>query len=261
MRIPFDVTGLGLTRAQACVLAGIAEQGDSTAVHLSGRLRLSAEAVSRAVSALVDMGLVQRGQGRPRPLALGPQLDDGLQRLRAGLLEEQRRARADFDGAARRLKEADVAAAGGPVQSTGLVPTQPVPLMLARDLFPMRETWDEILTRESPVFGSRHWLLQAKERGISARLLVLGEPPRPSVVRGVIGFGHQLRLTEAALPRLLIVDSTRARVEILARNARRQGWTDDPRHLALATQAFETAWGEAAPAEVVPPRVRRTARA
>ena len=258
MQAHFDVTGLGLTRAQAAVLAGIAADGVTTAVHLCGQLRLSAEAVSRAVTALVDMGLVTRDRRqRPCPLTLAPGIDEGLQRLRAGIVEHQRRTRKAFDDAAKDLLAARAEAADGPAPLTGLVPSQPVPMALYRDLFPMREAWDEILTADSPIFGSRHWLWQAQARGVSARLLVIGALPRPSIVRGVVRLGHQLRSTEAALPRLMIVDGTRARVEVIARNARRQGWTEDPRHLVLAAQAFETAWEAATPAEVVPPRVRQ----
>src|SRR3954452_23443899 len=152
MQTPFDATGLGLTSAQGAVLAGIAAQGSSTAVYLSGQLRLSAEAVSRAISALVDMGLVERGRGRPRPLTLSGQVEDGLTRLRAGLVEEQRKQRRAFDAAAQAVLAAQDASEHGPKPVTGLVPSQPVPVNPNVDLIGRRESWDEVLTRASPVF-------------------------------------------------------------------------------------------------------------
>ena len=245
MRAEFDATGLGLTNAQAAVLAGIATQGTSTAVFLSGQLRLSAEAVSRAVSALVDMGLVERGIGRPRPLTLSGQAPDGLARLRSGLLDEQRRQRQAFDAAARNVAAAAAAAEHGPAPATGLVPSQPVPANANLDLIGRRESWDEVLTRESPVFGSRGWLVRAQGLGIHARLLLVGPPPRASVVRGVARLGHELRVTDRDLPALMISDGKRVRVELNVRNARRHGWSEDPRHLALARVAFEEAWAAA----------------
>jgi hypothetical protein len=245
MQAPFDVSGLGLTSAQAAVLAGIAAQGVSTAVFLSGQLRLSAEAVSRAVAALVDMGLVERGLGRPRPLRVSPQLEDGLMRLRAGLRTQHERQRKEFATAAGMLRQAREAAEHGPAPATGLVPSQPVLANPNVDLIDRRTSWDEVLTRSSPVFGSRGWLLRAKHLGIHARLLLVGQPPRPSVVRGVRRFGHHLRMTDDDLPALMISDGRRVRVEVNARGARRHGWSEDPRHVVLAQAAFEVAWGQA----------------
>ena len=254
MQAPFDASGLGFTNAQATVLAGIAVQGMTTAVYLSGQLRLSAEAVSRAVTALVDMGLVERRVGRPRPLVLGPQVDDGLNRLRAGLLAEQERQRLAFDAAAAAVRRARDAAEHGPAPASGLVPSQPVTANPNIDLVDRWTSWDEVLTRESPVFGSRGWLLRAKDLSIHARLLLVGEPPRPSVVRGVARFGHHLRMTDTDLPALMISDGRRARVEINARGVRRHGWTEDPRHVALAQAAFDVAWDQATDVPVVPAR-------
>jgi hypothetical protein len=245
MQSPFDVTGLGLTNAQAAVLAAIAAQGVSTAVHLSGKLRLSAEAVSRAVSALVDLGLVKRGSGRPRPLTLSPHLEDGLARLRADLVDGQQKTRAAFDAAARALKTARAGAANGPQPATGLVPSRPVTANPNIDLVDRTTSWDEVLTRESPVFGGRGWLVRAQLLGISARLLLVGEPPRPSVIRGVRKLGHQLRSTDRDLPALMISDGTQLRLEVIAANARRHGWSEDPRHVAFAQSAFDAAWEEA----------------
>ena len=257
MQSPFDATGLGLTNAQAAVLAGITTQGSTNAVFLSGQLRLSAESVSRAVAALVDMGLVERGLGRPRPLALGPQADDGLTRLRAGLLAEQLRQRKEFDAAAKAVRAARDAGAHGPAPASGLVPSQPVPANPNIDLLGRRTSWDEVLTRESPIFGSRGWLLLAKDLGIHARLLLVGEPPRPSVVRGVARFGHHLRRTDTDIPALMISDGRRARVELNASGVRRHGWTEDPRHVALAQAAFDQAWEQAQDVPLLP--VRRAA--
>jgi hypothetical protein len=242
MQTPFDATGLGLTRAQGAVLAGVATQGSSTAVYLSGQLRLSAEAVSRALSALVDMGLVDRGAGRPRPLTLSRQVEDGLSRLRAGLVEEQRRQRQAFDAAAQAVKAAQQASAHGPKPTTGLIPSQPVPINPNVDLVGRQESWDEVLTRASPVFGSRGWLAMAKGLGIQARLLLIGDPPKASVVRGVARLGHELRMTDHDLPLLMIADGKRVRVEVNARGARRSGWSEDPRHVAFAQSAFDVAW-------------------
>ena len=242
METPFDATGLGLTSAQAAVLAGIATQGVTTAVHLSGRLRLSAEAVSRAVTALADFGLVQRGAGRPRPLTLSPRAGDGLARLRADLLERHRQQRTAFDAAAEAVRAARTAAADGPRPSTGLVPSRPVTANPNIDLVERTTSWDEVLTQHSPVFGSRGWLVRAQQLGIHARLLLVGDPPRPSVVRGVRRLGHQLRTTDSDLPALMISDGKRVRVEVIAGQARRHGWSEDPRHVALAQSAFDVAW-------------------
>jgi DNA-binding MarR family transcriptional regulator len=256
MQAPFDLTGLGLTSAQAAVLAGIAAQGVSTAVYLCGHLRLSAEAVSRAVAALVDMGLVERGVGRPRPLRLSPQLEDALLRLRAGMRTDHERQRKTFAAAAGALQQAREAAELGPAPATGLVPSQPVTANPNIDLIGRRTSWDEVLNRQSPVFGSRGWLLRAKHLGIHARLLLVGEPPRPSVVRGVRRFGHHLRMTDDDLPALMISDGRRVRVEVNARGARRHGWSEDPRHVVLAQAAFDVAWAKAREVPEVAPRVR-----
>lgn len=242
MQTPFDATGLGLTNAQAAVLAGIASQGVSTAVHLSGRLRLCAEAVSRSVSALVDMGLVQRGAGRPRPLTLSPQVEDGLTRLRATLMDEQQAQRTRFDAAAKAVITARAAAEHGPTPTSGLVPSHPVTANPNIDLLDRTKSWDEVLTRESPVFGSRGWLVRAKQLGIPARLLLVGPPPRPAVVRGVKRLGHELRMAQNDLPALMISDGRRIRVEVIAKGARRHGWSEDPRHVALAQSAFDVGW-------------------
>jgi hypothetical protein len=254
MQSPYDASGHGLTRAQAAVLAGISTQGVTTAVYLSGQLRLSAESVSRAVRALIDMGLIGQGVGRPKPLFLGPQVDDGLSRLRADLLAEQVRHRQAFDAAATAVRDARAAAEHGPAPASGLVPSQPVTANPNIDLVDRCTSWDEVLTRESPVFGSRGWLLRAKDLGIHARLLLVGEPPRPSVVRGVARFGHLLRVTETDLPALMISDGRRARVEINARGVRRHGWTEDPRHVTLVQAAFDLAWDAAREVPVQPAR-------
>jgi hypothetical protein len=200
------------------------------------------------------MGLVERRVGRPRPLVLSPHVDDGLDRLRLGLLAEQERRRRAFDAAAKAVRAAGAAAAHGPAPASGLVPSQPVPVNPNTDLVDRRTSWDEVLTRESPVFGTRGWLLRAKGLGIQARLLLVSEPPRPSVVRGVAQFGHQLRVTDTDLPALMISDGRRARVEVNAHGVRRHGWTEDPRHVALVQAAFDVAWAEAREVPVRPAR-------
>ena len=254
MQAPIDVSGLGLSNAQAAVLAGIATQGESTAVYLSGQLRLSAESVSRAVAALVDMGLVERGVGRPRPLRLSPQLEDAVLRLRVGMRADHERQRKQFAAAAGALQQAREAAEHGPGPASGLVPSQPVRANPNVDLIGRRTSWDEVLTRASPVFGSRGWLLRAKHLGIHARLLLVGDPPRPSVVRGVRRFGHHLRMTDDDLPALMISDGRRVRVEVNARGARRHGWSEDPRHVVLAQAAFDQAWAQAREVPIIPGR-------
>lgn len=237
-----DLAALELPTNATAVLAVLGDEGWTTSVALAARLGITRSVVSQAVHVLVEMGLVERRRGRrPAPLRLHPESGAVLDRRLHELTERREDAAERADRAATWLRAAVVRAAAGPAPVHQLDPAGAPPDWR---LETCRTSYDEVCRPDSPsiLFSGR-----LSRRSVRRRLLVTGSPPD---ARGqwLTGRGVELRVTEHQLPRLLVADGVRARVEVsVDGRGPRKGWTHDGAQVEALQRLFELWWAEAEP--------------
>ncbi|HWH29064.1 MAG TPA: helix-turn-helix domain-containing protein [Mycobacteriales bacterium] len=238
-----DLTALGLAPAPARVLAVVLDEGWTDAAVVAARAGLSRPQVSAALDALTELGLVARERGgRPaRVLATAEVADlaDGLARRAQDEAQATARAAA---AAARSVREA---AARSRVAEPCLRQLEPSLVGAGWRLGCPDRTYEVVAAGDSVEvrFGqhlTRHWVVR--------RLLVTGQPPADPLAFARAN-GVLVRRSEQELPALIVVDGTRAAVNVgLRERGGRRGWTTDPVQVRALAQLFELWWEAAADA-------------
>lgn len=225
------LTWLGLSRDEARVLRSVVELQEISSTDLVALLGSSRPAISRAVGALTQRGLVESTHHRrPALVRVHPEAPRALQRLR-----EEAEGRDE-------LRAGDLAEVQGQICEAARSRAdrgRPFYERSAR----VWQVWHEsrVGTR-----GHDEVHIQGAPRRIGrrGRLLVTTHTDLHAVAQQQMP-GTEVRRSDEALPRLLILD--RERVAVQASDAQGVGtfWTQDQRHVRAAQELFDLWWQRA----------------
>lgn len=227
------LTWLGLSRDEARVLHSVIELQEISSTDLVALLGSSRPAISRAVGALTQRGLVESTHHRrPALVRVHPEAPRALQRLR----EEAEDRAAVLAGDLAEVEEL-IAEAARIRDDRG----RPFYERSAR----IWQMWHEnrVGTR-----GHDEVHVQGAPRRIGrrGRLLVTTSADPHAVAEQQVP-GTEVRHSDEVLPRMLILD--RERVAIQASDAQGVGtfWSEDQGHVRAAQELFELWWERASP--------------
>jgi DNA-binding MarR family transcriptional regulator len=241
---------LGMSELDARILAAIIAAEEVTAATLCAVTGERAPKISVAVENLIRRGLVERVRNRrPSLIFMNPAAPDVLARLAAEAKQEHEQRLADVDLAVEAVTQASARreARGRPYYE--LDPRR----NRDSDDFVWRErrgrtSHDEVVWSMDVTLGGapRSFL------GCPTRLLITDSELDPELAARGQQPGSEVRSTDEALPRLLVIDGTRAGITSGTQYGQMLVWSRDALHVRAAEQLFGLWWDEAAPGAVTP---------